>query len=112
MREYSHADKAALASQEIATRFQGEEGTPIEIIIPHARADNPQVITYLKEISHITGVVKIYPAEASQGFLRIKAIQDMPSRSPAAEKLIHELRLVTPPTGTVIGGTAADFTDG
>lgn len=39
------------------------------------------------------------------------AFQSMLPRSPEAQKLIHDLRDVDSPQGTLIGGAAADYTD-
>jgi RND superfamily putative drug exporter len=43
--------------------------------------------------------------------LRVTAIHSMGPRTPEAEELINEIRLIPAPTGTLIGGVAADYAD-
>ena len=104
-------NKAALASQAVAERFPGQEGSPIEIVIPGGVSKSAEVDAYLAKVVRVDGVVRINPAQSSGQDLRITAIQQMSSRTTLAEKLIHEIRDITAPPGTMIGGAAADFTD-
>lgn len=105
------SDKAAIASQVIADRFPGQEGSPIEIIIPGGVPKTAEVTKYMNQIVATPGIVHLNPAQSSGNDLRITAVQAMASRSIAAEKLIHSLRAIPSPSGTLIGGAAADFTD-
>ena len=105
------SDKAAIASQMIVDRFPGQEGSPIEIIIPDGAKQGEKVSAYLKALEGVDGVVRVNPPLKSGQDLRITAIQEMASRTTLAEKLIHEMRALPSPEGTMIGGAAADFTD-
>jgi RND superfamily putative drug exporter len=105
------SDRAAIGAQMIADRFPGQEGSPIEIIIPGGAQKPAEVATYLKLISQVGGIVHLTPAQVSGPDLRISAVQSMPSRTALAEKLIHTMRKIPSPAGTLIGGAAADFTD-
>jgi RND superfamily putative drug exporter len=105
------SDRAAIGAQMIADRFPGQEGSPIEIIIPGGAQKPAEVAAYLKLISQIGGIVHLTPAQVSGPDLRISAVQSMPSRTALAEKLIHTMRKIPSPAGTLIGGAAADFTD-
>lgn len=105
------ADRAAIASQVIANRFPGQEGSPIEIIIPGGASKTAEITAYSSAIGKVDGIVRVNPAQVSGNDIRIIAIQSMSSRTTLAEKMIHELREVDRPEGTMIGGAAADFTD-
>jgi RND superfamily putative drug exporter len=105
------SDKAAIASQVIVDRFPGQEGSPIEIIIPGGVTKTAQIAAYAKEIAAVPGIVHMNPPQTQGNDLRLSAVQSMPSRSTNAEALIHTLRAIPSPTGTLIGGAAADFTD-
>lgn len=105
------SDKAAIASQLIVDRFPGQEGSPIEIIIPGGVNKVAEVAAYSKKISALTGIVHMNPPQTQGNDLRLSAVQTMPSRSTSAEVLIHAMRAIPSPSGTLIGGAAADFTD-
>ena len=105
------SDKAAIASQLIVDRFPGQEGSPIEIIIPGGVSKVAEVTAYAKKIAAVPGIVHMNPAQTQGNDLRLSAVQSMPSRSTQAEVLIHAIRAIPSPTGTLIGGAAADFTD-
>ncbi len=105
------SDKAAIASQLIVDRFPGQEGSPIEIIIPNGVSKAAEVTAYAEKISATPGIVHLNPEQTQGNDLRLSAVQSMPSRSTQAEALIHALRAIPSPTGTLIGGAAADFTD-
>lgn len=105
------SDKAAIGAQIIADRFPGQEGSPIEIIIPGGAQKTAEVSAYVKLVSQIDGIVRVNPAQSNGSDLRITAVQAMPSRTTQAEKLIHAIRKIPSPSGTLIGGAAADFTD-
>ena len=105
-------DKAAIAYHELSNRFPGQESSPIEILIPNGVKTVSQVELkqYIDSISKVKGIVRVYPTNIGND-IRIQAIQSMGSRTLEARKMIHELRNITRPEGTLIGGLAADFTD-
>lgn len=104
-------NKAAVASRVVAERFPGQEGSPIEFVIPGGSTKSAEVDAYLAKVATVRGVVRINPAQNNGKDLRITAIQSMSSRTSLAEKLIHDIRKIKAPVGTMIGGAAADFTD-
>jgi RND superfamily putative drug exporter len=105
------SDRAAIASAVIADRFPGQEGSPIEIVIPGG-AKNPEAIsTYATAIGKVEGIARVNPPQVIGKDVRLTAIQSMSSRTTDAERLIHELRELDSPDGAMIGGAAADFTD-
>lgn len=105
------SDKAAIASQIILDRFAGQEGSPIEIIIPDGSQKTQEVAAYVKALSAVEGVVRVTPPQSNGVDLRIMAIQSMGSRTTEAQTLIHNIRTIEAPVGTLVGGPAADFTD-
>ena len=105
-------DKAAIAYEVMATRFPGQESSPIEILIPGgAKSVSETALNkYLSDIQNTDGIVRITSFPVGND-LRIQAIQSMGSRTPEAADLIHRLRDLISPKGTMIGGVAADYTD-
>ena len=105
-------DKAAIAYEVLATKFPGQESSPIEILIPGgAKSVSPETLNeYVTAIQNTDGIVRVVPFTAGED-IRIQAIQSMGSRTPEASDLIHALRNLNSPEGTLIGGVAADYTD-
>jgi RND superfamily putative drug exporter len=106
------SDKAAVAYEVMSTRFPGQESSPIEILIPNGvkSVSAEQLNKYLADIKSTPGVVRVISFPAGKD-LRIQAIQSMGSRTPEAAQMIHDLRDLNSPKGTMIGGVAADYTD-
>ena len=105
------SNPAAIATAVQAERFPGQTGNPIEIIIPDGAKKAAEVTAYTKQLAEVEGVVLVNPARQYGEDLRITAIHSMLPRSPEAQKLIHDVRDLNSPTGTLIGGVAADYTD-
>jgi RND superfamily putative drug exporter len=95
----------------MAERFPGQAGNPIEIIIPNTAATDVTVTKYMSELAGVDGVVVVNPPKVYGADLRIIAIHSMLPRSPEAQKLIHDIRALDEPAGTLVGGVAADYTD-
>ena len=102
---------AAYASQLITERFPGQEGNPIEIIIPGGAAKLEEIKNYTTEISKVKGVVRIGEPQVLGNDVRVIAIHDMGPRTPLAEVLIKEIRQIPSPDQTLVGGVAADYAD-
>jgi RND superfamily putative drug exporter len=105
------SDPAAIAAATILERFDGFEGSPIEVVIPNGVSRLSEVDSYLAQVLKVDGVARISPTETYGNDLRIQVIPSKASRTLAAEKLIHDIRDIPRPDGTLIGGAAADFTD-
>jgi RND superfamily putative drug exporter len=110
-RTLPESNPAAIATAVQAERFPGQTGNPIEIIIPGGAAKSDEVNSYLTAVAKVEGVVLVNPPRAYGEDLRVTAIHSMLPRTPEAQKLIHDLRDLTEPAGTIIGGVAADYTD-
>ena len=105
------SDKAAIAAQVGLEKFPGEQANPIEIIIPNGSTKMVEINSFVSELANVSGVVNIGAPETVGTDVRIAAIHSMGARSPAAEKMITEIRELKVPQGTLIGGVAADYAD-
>ncbi|MFZ9099867.1 MAG: MMPL family transporter [Candidatus Planktophila sp.] len=102
---------AAVATMVQAERFPGQTGTPIEIIIFDGASKFEEVAQYASQISTVNGIVGVVPPQVIGNDVRIVAYQEMLPRTPESQKLIHDVRSVKAPEGTLVGGVAADYTD-
>ena len=105
------SNPAAYAAQLITERFPGQEGNPIEVIIPGGASKIEQIKNYTQEIAKVTGVVRVGEPQILGNDVRVIAVHDMGPRTPAAEALIKAIRLIPSPDQTLIGGVAADYAD-
>lgn len=102
---------AAVATQFFAERFSGQTGAPTEIIIPNGADKSDEIAAYSAELRKIKNVVLVNPPQIVGKDVRISLVQSVNSRSLEAQSLIHDLRALPAPNGTLIGGAAADYTD-
>ena len=105
------SNPAAIATALQTERFPGQTGTPIEIITFDGANKVDALNDYANRISQVEGIVGVVPPQVIGEDVRIVAYQSMLPRTPESQKLIHDLRDVKAPTGTLIGGVAADYTD-
>jgi len=101
---------AAVASAVQESRFSCDIST-IEIVVPNGVGKETEVANYIAEIEKVNGIVTVVPPQVIGKDLRITAYESMLPRSPEAQQLIHDLRDVPAPAGTLVGGVAADYTD-
>jgi len=102
---------AAVATALQAERFPGQTGNPIEIIIMDGVGKEAEVATYSAALAKVSGVVAVTPPQTYGNDIRIVAYESMLPRTPEAQKMIHDIRDINSPEGTLVGGVAADFTD-
>ncbi|MFM8921617.1 MAG: MMPL family transporter [Candidatus Nanopelagicaceae bacterium] len=105
------SDRAYISSQFIAEQFPGEEGNPIEIIFPNGASQAGQIDNFLAKVAATDGIVRISAPESKGNVVRVSAIHSIKPRTPQGEELINTLREIPAPSGTLIGGAAADYTD-
>ena len=124
------SDPVAAAGQFIRTHFDGRETQPVEIVIPGGVAASAAVDAYATRVSQLPHVVRVVtpssvlvhgavvaPNPAGAGAVagpdvKVEAIGDVDARSPAGQALIESIRALPRPTpGTLIGGSAAIYTD-
>ena len=105
------SNPAAYSAQLITERFPGQEGNPIEVIIPGGASKIEQINNYTQEIAKVSGVVRVGEPQILGNDVRVIAVHDMGPRTPDAEALIKQIRLIPSPDQTLIGGVAADYAD-
>ena len=104
-------NKAAIATALQNERFSGQTGNPVEIIIIDGADKIEAINSYAAAIANEPGIVGVVPPAVIGKDVRLMAYQSMLPRTPEAQDLIHNLRDIPAPIGTLIGGAAADFTD-
>jgi RND superfamily putative drug exporter len=104
-------NKAAIATALMAERFPGQTGNPIEIIIRNGSESIDEINSYSAKVSKVSGVVAILPPAIIGKDVRVIAYESMLPRTPEAQQLIHAIRAIEAPKGTLVGGVAADYTD-
>jgi RND superfamily putative drug exporter len=102
---------AAYAAKLITESFPGQEGNPIEIIIPGGATKIAQITQYVSSIAQVDGVVRVGEPQILGNDVRVIAIHQMGPRTPEAESLIKQIRLINAPDQTLVGGVAADYAD-
>jgi len=105
------SNPAAIATAIQASRFPGQTSNPIEIIIKNGVGKDSEIAAYSADVAKVNGVVAVTPPQTYGSDIRIVAYESMLPRTPEAQKMIHEIRAVKAPAGTLIGGVAADYTD-
>ena len=105
------SNKAAIATALQDARFPGQTGTPIEIVIFDGADKSAEIATYAREVATVSGVIAVAEPEVIGKDVRLVAYQSMLPRTPEAQSLIHAIRDINAPQGTLIGGVAADYTD-
>jgi RND superfamily putative drug exporter len=102
---------AATATAVQAERFPGQTSNPIEIIILGGAEKSSDIAQYTAKLAAIPGIVLVNPALTFGEDVKIAAIHSMLPRTPEAQELIHQVREINAPEGTLVGGVAADYTD-
>ena len=105
------SNPAAIATALQASRFSGQTGNPIEIIVKNGIGKEGEVAAFSAEVAKVNGVVAVTPPQTYGSDIRLVAYESMLPRTPEAQKMIHEIRAVKAPAGTLVGGVAADYTD-
>ena len=105
------SNPAAIATALQDQRFPGQTGNPVEIIVFDGSSKLDEIAAYSEKLSKVSGILSVLPAQVIGNDVRVVAYQTMLPRTPEAQQLIHDLRDVKAPAGTLIGGVAADYTD-
>jgi len=101
----------AIANAMATQDFPGHEGNPIEFVIPNGTSVEPQLAAYEAKIATIKGIVRVGQEQVVGTTVRFSAVHSMNPRTNEAQALITTIRAIPSPTGTLIGGVAADYTD-
>ena len=110
-RTLPESNRAALATAVQAERFPGQSGNPVEIIIPGGASKVAEVTAYAGALAQVDGIEFVGAPRTYGADIRITAVHEMLPRSPEAQTLIHDVRNLDAPAGTIVGGVAADYTD-
>jgi RND superfamily putative drug exporter len=105
------SNPAAIATALQADRFAGQTNNPVEIIIFDGAGKTLEISEYSQEIATVSGIVAVQPPQVIGSDIRLVAFHSMLPRTPDAQKLIHDIRDLKAPVGTLVGGVAADYTD-
>jgi RND superfamily putative drug exporter len=105
------SNPAAIATALQDQRFPGQTGNPVEVIVFDGSSKLDEIAAYSEKLSKVSGILSVLPAQVIGNDVRVVAYQTMLPRTPAAQQLIHDLRDVKAPAGTLIGGVAADYAD-
>ena len=104
-------DRAYIASQFVTNNFPGQESNPIEIIFPNGASQSSDVANFAEKLKNTKGIIRVGLPMTKGNVVRLIAVHSMPPRTPEAEDLIHRVRAIPSPPGTLIGGVAADYAD-
>jgi RND superfamily putative drug exporter len=66
---------------------------------------------YLDNLKQVSGIVRVGEPQVAGSAVRVVAIHSMKPRTPEGEDLIHKIRELPAPEGTLVGGIAADYAD-
>ncbi len=105
------SNPAAIATALQDKRFPGQTGNPVEIIVFDGSNRVDEITAYAQKISQVSGILRVLPPQVIGSDVRVVAYQSMLPRTPEAQQLIHNVRAVKAPSGTLVGGVAADYTD-
>jgi RND superfamily putative drug exporter len=105
------SNPAAIATAVQAERFSGQTGNPVEIIVMNGVGKDAEIAGYTADLAKVEGIVAVSPPQTFGQDIRIVAYESMLPRTPEAQKMIHDIRDLNSPEGTIVGGVAADYTD-
>jgi len=104
------SNPAAVATAIQESRF-GSNIATIDIIILDGATKENEISSYIEKVKQVNGIVSVAAPRVIGNDIQITAYESMLPRSPEAQQLINNLRDLPSPTGTLIGGVAADYTD-
>jgi RND superfamily putative drug exporter len=104
------SNPAAIATAMQESRFESNIAT-IDIIVLDGASKENEILSYIEKVKRVSGIVSVTAPSPIGDDIQITAYESMLPRSPEAQKLINDLRDLPAPTGTLIGGVAADYTD-
>jgi RND superfamily putative drug exporter len=104
------SNPAAVATAIQESRF-GSNIATIDIIVLDGATKENEISIYIEKVKQVNGIVSVAAPRVIGNDIQITAYESMLPRSPEAQQLINNLRDLPSPTGTLIGGVAADYTD-
>jgi RND superfamily putative drug exporter len=104
------SNSAAIATAIQDSRFESNIAT-IDILVLDGASKEDEISSYIEKVKGVSGIVSVAAPRVIGNDIQITAYESMLPRSPEAQQLIHDLRDVPAPVGTLVGGVAADYTD-
>ena len=104
------SNSAAIATAIQESRFESNIAT-IDILVLDGANKEDEISSYIEQVKGVSGIVSVAAPRVIGNDIQITAYESMLPRSPEAQQLIHDLRDVPAPAGTLVGGVAADYTD-
>jgi len=104
------SNPAAVATAMQAERFTNNVST-VDIVIFDGADKKTEIDSYLTSVAKVPGISAVDAPIQIGSDIRVNAYQSMLPRTPEAENMIHQIRDLKSPPGTLIGGVAADYTD-
>jgi len=104
------SNPAAIATAIQESRFESNIAT-IDILVLDGASKEDEISSYIEKVKGVSGIVSVAAPRVIGNDIQITAYESMLPRSPEAQQLIHDLRDVPAPAGTLVGGVAADYTD-
>ncbi len=104
------SNPAAVATAMQAERFTNNIST-VDIVFFDGADKKTEIDSYLAAVANVPGISAVDEPIQVGSDIRVTAYQSMLPRSPEAQAMIHEIRDLKSPTGTLVGGVAADYTD-
>jgi RND superfamily putative drug exporter len=101
----------AIANAMASADFPGQEGNPVEFVIPNGTSMESELAAYEAKVATITGIVRVTPEQVAGTTVRFTAVHSMSPRTNQAQAMIKAIRALKAPTGTLVGGIAADYSD-
>jgi RND superfamily putative drug exporter len=101
----------AIADRTVTHDFPGQEGNPIQIVIPDGASHEGDLASYKAEVAKVKGIVRVGADQVAGSAVYFSAIHSMAPRTNEAQALINAIRAIPAPAGTLVGGAAADYAD-
>jgi RND superfamily putative drug exporter len=83
----------------------------VEVIVQGGASKMSEISTYVSQLQGVKGVVAVLPPQIVGADVRIVAYESMLPRTLEAQQMIYDIRDLNAPSGTLVGGVAADYTD-
>lgn len=101
----------AQAAAALIRDFPGQEGNPIEFVIPNGTSIETELAAYEAKVRAVKGIVRVSGEQVVGTSVRFSAIHSMAPRTNEAEALIKIIRNIPSSTTILVGGIAADYAD-
>ncbi len=120
----------AVAAQVLADRFEGNEGSPVQVVVPDG-VDDASMTAYAQDLSRLEDVTTVSSAQGvfvdgarvgedprasgfrvDSGAQRLSIVTDVPAVGSEAADVVAAVRTsAAPTTGVLVGGASAGFLD-